>query len=121
MRNRLTSAQYWEMRVFLTAFVEDGVFIHPQDLILEVGQRHIITLCENATFTSYNLTNIINDANWTFPKKHKRMSLRELEDYVLEQNQHLLKHNRILERQAVALNDLRTAAAFPKSRANGGD
>jgi hypothetical protein len=103
----------------LTAFVEDGVFIHPQDLILEVGQRHIITLCENATFTSYNLTNIINDANWTFPKKHKRMSLRELEDYVLEQNQHLLKHNRILERHTVALNDLRTAAAFPKSGANG--
>lgn len=118
MRNRLTSAQYWEMRVFLTAFVEDGVFIYPQDHILEAGQSHIITLWEHATFTSYNLTNIINDAKWTFPQKHKRMSLRELEEYVLEQNRVIRV---ILERQAVLVNDLRTAAAFPKSRANGGD
>jgi len=116
MRNRLTSAQYWEMRVFLTDFVEDGVIQYPQDHILEAGQIHIITLWENATFTSYNLTNIINDAKWTFPQKHKRMSLRELEEYVLEQNRVIRV---ILERQAVLVNDLRTDAAFPKSGANG--
>lgn len=86
MRNRLTSAQYWEMRVFLTALVEDGVIQLPHHHILEAGQSHITTIWEKATFTSYNLTNIINDAGWTFPKKNKRMSLRELEDYVLEQN-----------------------------------
>jgi hypothetical protein len=117
MRNRLTSAQYWEMRVFLTDLVDvNGVIQLTQEDILEAGQNHIITLWENATFTSYNLTNIINDAKWTFPKKHKRMSLSELEDCVLEQNRVIRE---ILDRQAVVLNDLRTAAAFPKSRANG--
>lgn len=113
MRNRLTSAQYWEMRVFLTDFVEDGVIQYPQDHILEAGQIHIITLWEHATFTAYNLTNIINDAGWTFPKKQKSMSLRELEEYVLEQNRVIRE---ILERQAVLVSDLRTDAAFPKSR-----
>lgn len=138
----MTNDQYYFARTLLFAYTDsEGALTKPDAMVVEECQDKLRVHYDDAdiAFTPGHLKAILGHAGWhsqgaaqqstdTVAREVARQrsqilknsrTLEMLAQLLEKQDQHLLKHDRVLERHVVAMNDLRTDAAFPKLRVDG--